>query len=130
MHVQQAVAARIRQRREQHVVHGAEDRAIRADAERERQHDDQREPWRLAQRACSEADIVTQIVEHPHAPRIAALVFHPRHAPKIAQRRRARGRGVHAATLALAGLHLEMEPHFLVELAFDRAAARQRACAK
>ena len=53
LHHDEAVGVRIRKRREQDRVDHAEDRRVRADAEREREHGDESEPgdlrsWRKA----------------------------------------------------------------------------------
>src|SRR5262249_29755652 len=53
------------QRPEQHGVHDAEDRRVRAEAEGERQDDDDGEAGRAAERAARVAQIETEIVE-PH----------------------------------------------------------------
>ena len=66
----EALGRRKRQRPQQHRVNDAEHRAVRTDAEGEREHGDQGEPRRLPQRAAREAKVAREILE----PSKAALV--------------------------------------------------------
>ncbi len=61
-HEHEAIAVRIRQRLQQNAVDEAEDRSVRADAERQREHGEQREPAILQQGPCAETKVAKQLV--------------------------------------------------------------------
>ena len=73
-HAHQARRVRVGQRTHQHAAHDAEDRGVRADAERERQHDDDGEAGLSAQRANRVLQVAARIVDPDKRPFIAVEV--------------------------------------------------------
>ncbi len=108
---------RVRQRAQQHRADNAEDRAVRADAEREREQGDRRERRRAAQSAQRDANVLCEIAEA-----VALAARGKRAAAKrgdlrfdfIAVSERvgcgaARVGGAHSLRLELAGAQVEMQ---------------------
>ena len=62
----QTAGVAVRQRLEQHAVDDAEDRAVGADAERERDDGDEREPGRSPQDAHRVGEVLPQLASTPH----------------------------------------------------------------
>ena len=98
----QSVGLRVRQRLEQHAVHDAEDRGVRADAECQRQHrhgGERRRPPEHAQRI---RDILAEIREELHASNVTRVV------------------GVDVAAIVLRVLEISEPPARLVQRRFGR----------
>ena len=115
----QLVAALVGQRLEEHAVDDAEDRGVGADAERHRQDDDEREAWRLEERACPVAHVLHERLGGAHEPRVADVIFHTADVAERGDRRAARLIARHAGADVLVGLHVEVEAHFGVERALE-----------
>ena len=84
VHPDQLIRILVRQRTQQHGVHDAEDRRVRADPEREGKHDDAGEAWRATQCARRVLQIAAKIVEPDERARIALQLLPAQLAAKIA----------------------------------------------
>jgi hypothetical protein len=91
-------------------VDSAEDRGVRANAERERQDGHERKSRRAHKRSERVAHVLPQLVEEPQPERFAALLFDTHDASRRAQCGQARGVRAHACVEVLLGLLLDMEP--------------------
>jgi hypothetical protein len=126
-HVDQPIAARVRQRAKQHGVDDAEDGGVRADAERQRQQDQDRVGRVLAETARRVAQVLPERVDRADPPRVAALVFHLREAAEPAKRGGTRGGWIRAAPDLLLDLELEMTAQLGIHLLLEPARAHRPA---
>src|SRR5262245_30581666 len=99
-----------------HAVPHAEDRRVRANAQRQRQDRQQREPRIAAQYARAEPHVLPQRFERAVAFDIAALFFESLNPAKTAQGRLAGLFRAHPAPHVLLGLHLQMEAQLAIHL--------------
>ncbi len=107
-------------------VDEAEDGRVRADADRERQHRDDREARRFAERPQRVAHILRQRLERRERPHVAALLLQIRHVAEPAARGGAgigRRRAV-AAILRLA--HRQVKRELVVQIALELPAVNER----
>ena len=118
----EAVGIRIGKRPQQHAVDDAEDRAIGADAERQRQHHHYCEAGILAQHAPRVAQVAPEIFDDIGASHIAAFLLNLGHATQLACGRAARFGGWHAGGQVLLRLLFQMETKFLCEIFLNVAA--------
>ena len=116
-------------------MNDAEDCRVRADPEREREHNDQRERCVLPKKAQRESKILLPLAEHfANAMRASANRRAPRRVGVkliwVAEPAKRFGTSVgliHAQRMELIGTHLEMDAHFVGQLAYDSfRAPRQR----
>src|ERR1035438_2572478 len=117
----------IGKRPQQHAVDDAEDGAIRADGERQREHNHHGEAGVLAQRAQRVSQVAPKVFDVIGASHIAAFLLNLRHAAQLAERGAARFGGRHARGEILFHLLFKMEAQFLVEIFFHALPARQGA---
>jgi hypothetical protein len=127
-HDRQALRSAPWQRREEHRLHDPEERRGGADPERQRQRGDDGEAGTPAQCAPGEARVLQDVVEPARAPLVAHLLLVAVDAPEGALRPSTRLVGRQPGTLVGPRLHLEVEPHLLVQLQLVLPAAHQRAC--
>ncbi len=115
--------ARIRQRPKQHAVDDAEDRGVGADAERQREHGDDREAGRARQSANRVARVLRELVQPLAAPHVARDFANGRDIAEVAARVATRVARRLAARDAVLHIHLEMRSNLGVQLGVSRAAA-------
>src|SRR5262249_53179423 len=117
--VDELFAVTIRKRLEERPPEQREHRGVRADAERQRQHDGEAEAWRASNASQGEAQIAPEFLDPACAARVAHLFFLERDSAEGAGGRVARRVRRHAATDVFGGLRLEVIPELFVELALD-----------
>ena len=130
----QAPGVAVRQRLEQHAVDDAEDRAVGANAERERDDGDGREPGRPAQDANRVDEVLPQLADvrtARHPPReplidVDALALGAFVIAKLLHRAAARLVGRHALRDELADPHVEMKVELALDVGTDRRVPDRR----
>ena len=122
----QPLAVGVRQRREEHAVHHAEDRRVGADAEAQREHGDRGVAGRLPQGAGGVAHVLHAVVEPADAAGVARLLDVPGHRPEVLQRPGAGGLGIESLPHVLLGLHVEVERHLGVQLPIELLTGHER----
>ena len=95
-HARDLVAVGIRKRAQQHAVDHAEDGAISADAESQRQHDDDGERGIGAQHAAGVAQVSQEILDIAGVAHVAALLLNLCKTAQLAHSRATRFSGRHA----------------------------------
>src|SRR6185503_6036843 len=101
---------------EQRLASHAEDRRVRADAERETHDRRRREGGAAANSARRVAEIGREILDPLEAPRGARVLLHPRGRAELAPRLEERRLPRHSAGLELIGARLEVETELRVEI--------------
>ena len=124
------VLIRIRQRPQQHGLDRAEDRHVGADAEAERQDDDQGEAGLAHERPERVAEIRAEVVPQLDADAAAHVVLVHFHAAEVAQRRASRFVVRHASSHARFDLAIEMVAQLGVQVIFQARTARDAAPAR
>src|SRR6476620_4877148 len=118
---------RIWQRTQEHRVDEAEDRGVRSDAEREREHGDRREARALPKRAQRVSSVLQRALDQADAARVTALLAALIDAAKLTKRREPRVFGRHAGGQVRLNLTVEVIADFLVHFLFDAPAPQERA---
>src|SRR5262249_18280498 len=126
-HNDQLPALLIGQRAQQHAIYHAEDRRVHANAQRQRQNRQQREPRIAAQYARAKPYVLPDRFERAVALDIAALFFESLNPAKPAQGRLERLFRAHPAPHVLFGLHLQMEAQLALHLPLRPFDPEQRA---
>ena len=121
----QPIPVRVGKRAEQHAVHHAEDRRIRADPERHRRDHHQRKPWVPPQVPPPVADVLAQRFEQPRQPGLTHVVLDPIDATNRAERGPPRLADRHPATDVTLRQHVDMELEFAIEILFQTLTAEQ-----
>jgi hypothetical protein len=104
----------VRQRAEQDGVHDTEDRGVGPDAEGEGQDHCGREAPRRAQAPEAVPDVLEDVFEEAHAPRLAAFLLDPLEAAQAHEREPPRFVGRNPAAEVFLGLHLEVEAELVI----------------
>jgi hypothetical protein len=107
-------------------VDQAEDGGVAADADRQREHGDDGEAGRLAQRPQREPDVLPHAFKRRKYPHIARLLLQIRNVAKAAARFVARRVGRQSAGAELRFAHGEMKRHLVVQIALQAAPQQQR----
>jgi len=123
----QPLAVRVGQRPQKHRVDDAENGGVRADAERERQNDDQGEAWRLANAAQAVPDVLKDGFEPRKLPRLPRLLLRAGHVAEGAASGCAGFGGRHAAFDVFGRHQVEMGLHLVGEIAVEATAKMQGA---
>src|SRR5262249_51790020 len=105
----------------------ADDRGVRADAEREREHRHQREAGIARHPAQAVARVLSQVLEPAPAPRVAALLAQDRRVAEPPARGRVRLVGRDAGGARVRGAQVEVEAHLLGEIAVEAPSAQKHA---
>ena len=131
----QRLRARVGQRPQQHGVDDAEDGAVGADAERQRQHRRQRVTLVRAQRAQGEADVLRDVVHDVGAmaildqslARLTQLGLDGAPVPERVLGRAPRVGGCHPLVDVLVRAHLDVERQLAIDIAAGAARAEAQA---
>jgi hypothetical protein len=111
------VGVRIGQGLDQHAVHDAKHRGIRADAERQREHNRQHEPGMGADQACGLSRSAQDVLRERDSVHPVDLLADQRRVPQLPSRRGVCGFRIHPACDVLLGRDLYVELQLL--LLFD-----------
>ena len=122
----QSLGLRIGQRPQQHSIHQAENRGVRADAQRQSQRRNHCEPRIFPQRARGIAQILQQIFQPRPRPLIVRHVLNHACVAQLAPRRRVRLRRRFSARLAVPRRHLQMARDFFIQFVFAPLAVAPR----
>ena len=114
------------ERAQERRVDGAEDRRRRADAEGEDGNDWRAEAGARAQSPRRVAEVLAQVVEPFESPHVATPLLDARGASELPPCGESRGAGAHAAFFERGGAELEVQAHFLLELARQLVAPEEK----
>ena len=123
---EQSIGASDRHPFEQDGVDEAEDRGICANAQRQRQHRDNREAWRAAQDATGIAQVVPPLVDQPQPKRLPALLDTGIRTAEICPGAASRLFGGEPAANEIRGVEVHVLAHLVARLIVESAAAAQR----
>ena len=122
----QLIGLGVRQRRQQNSIDQAENRGIRADAQRQRQHRNYGKARRSSQGASAVTQILRPSFQESHAPRVPAFFFGSLHSAKLQASLAQRFRARQAAADEILRAGFDVETEFGVHFGFH-AGAQQRA---
>jgi hypothetical protein len=122
-----AVGIGVGKRPQHHAVDHAEDGAVRADGQRQREHNHDCKAGTLSQGAQRVSQVAPEGFDVIRTSHIAAFLLNLRYATQLAERCAAGFGGQHARGEILFQLPFEMKAQFLVEIFLHAAAARQGA---
>src|SRR5689334_10648402 len=123
----ESIRLRVGKWSQQDAVRETEDRSVGADAERERQHDDDRERVTLRQDASAVGNVAHEVVDQANAARAATLFLRLIDTTETSQRRVTRVFRRHAAFHVLLGISFEVKAQLFVELLVQLVFASERA---
>ena len=123
--VHEAIGLGIGQRPEHQRVDQREDRRVRADAERQGEDGRGGVGRAAAERPQGVGEVAAEQIEGRKSPLVAVLFLHLIDAAEAPARREPRGRRIHAVSDEALRLHLEVEPHLLVQDAIEPVLPKQ-----
>src|SRR5262245_47879297 len=113
----QAIRLGVGQRAEQHAVNHAENRRVGADTQSQRDDGSQCEAWFLRQHSKAIAEVLPEIFEPSHAPRVATTLLRLLDSTESLASRVARLLRIHPRPDVLLGLSLDVIAQLLVKFA-------------
>ena len=122
----QPIAARVRQRTQQHTIHDAEDGGVGADAQRHRDDDHDCVAGVAPQVSRAVAHVVRHGLDNARQPGVPHVVLHLGHAAERAQRPPPRLLRREPRAHVLLGQHVDVKAQLLVEIRFHPIPVEQR----